>query len=118
LKPGDTAPDFAVDAALGGKEFKFSLAEALKKGPGSLLLSQIIHERLHGRSLIPGSRARSFGWATWNGKNASRICAYRRSARPRRECCGGMDTIDNFRARYGERAPICDAPGDYVQVRY
>jgi len=33
LKPGDAAPDFTVDAALGGEEFKFSLAEALKKGP-------------------------------------------------------------------------------------
>ena len=33
LKPGHAAPDFTVDAALGGKEFKFSLAEALKKGP-------------------------------------------------------------------------------------
>ena len=33
LKMGDAAPDFTVDAALGGKEFKFSLAEALKKGP-------------------------------------------------------------------------------------
>ena len=33
LKPGEAAPDFTVDAALGGKEFKFSLAEALKKGP-------------------------------------------------------------------------------------
>ncbi len=33
LKPGDTAPDFTVQAAKGGKEFKFSLAEALKKGP-------------------------------------------------------------------------------------
>ncbi|MGQ0444172.1 MAG: peroxiredoxin, partial [Beijerinckiaceae bacterium] len=33
LKPGDAAPDFTVDAALGGKELKFSLAEALKKGP-------------------------------------------------------------------------------------
>ncbi len=33
LKPGDAAPDFTIDAALGGKEFKFSRAEALKKGP-------------------------------------------------------------------------------------
>ena len=33
LKPGDPAPDFTVDAAQGGKDFKFSLAEALKKGP-------------------------------------------------------------------------------------
>jgi thioredoxin-dependent peroxiredoxin len=33
LKPGEAAPDFTVDAALGGKEFKFSLAEALKRGP-------------------------------------------------------------------------------------
>ena len=58
LKPGDVAPDFTVDAALGGKEFTFSLAEALKKGPVVLyfypksftrLLSQIIHERLHCR---------------------------------------------------------------------
>jgi peroxiredoxin Q/BCP len=33
LKPGDAAPDFTVEAALGGKEFTFSLTEALKKGP-------------------------------------------------------------------------------------
>jgi thioredoxin-dependent peroxiredoxin len=33
LKPGDPAPDFTVQAAQGGKEFTFSLAEALKKGP-------------------------------------------------------------------------------------
>lgn len=33
LKPGDAAPDFTVEAAQGGKEFQFSLADALKKGP-------------------------------------------------------------------------------------
>ena len=33
LKPGDAAPNFTVEAALAGKEFTFSLAEALKKGP-------------------------------------------------------------------------------------
>jgi thioredoxin-dependent peroxiredoxin len=33
LKPGDKAPDFTARASLGGKEFDFSLAEALKKGP-------------------------------------------------------------------------------------
>jgi thioredoxin-dependent peroxiredoxin len=33
LKPGDAAPDFSTAAAIGGKEFQFSLAESLKKGP-------------------------------------------------------------------------------------
>jgi peroxiredoxin len=33
LAVGASAPDFTTDAALGGKEFKFSLAQALKKGP-------------------------------------------------------------------------------------
>jgi peroxiredoxin len=33
LKPGDAAPDFTVQAAKGGREFTFSLAEALKNGP-------------------------------------------------------------------------------------
>jgi len=33
LKPGDRAPDFTAQAALGGKEFTFALADALKKGP-------------------------------------------------------------------------------------
>jgi len=33
MKPGMTAPDFTVAAAQGGKEFKFALKEALKKGP-------------------------------------------------------------------------------------
>lgn len=33
LKAGDPAPNFSTQAALGGKEFTFSLADALKKGP-------------------------------------------------------------------------------------
>ena len=33
LKPGAAAPDFTLPATLGGKEFTFHLAEALKKGP-------------------------------------------------------------------------------------
>src|ERR1700735_5104951 len=33
LKPGDVAPDFTAQAAVGGQEFAFSLADSLKKGP-------------------------------------------------------------------------------------
>jgi thioredoxin-dependent peroxiredoxin len=33
LKVGDAAPDFAAKASLAGKEFNFSLKDALKKGP-------------------------------------------------------------------------------------
>jgi thioredoxin-dependent peroxiredoxin len=33
LKPGDKAPDFSTEAALGGKAFQFSLADALARGP-------------------------------------------------------------------------------------
>lgn len=33
LKPGAAAPDFVAPASLGGKEFSYSLADALKKGP-------------------------------------------------------------------------------------
>jgi peroxiredoxin Q/BCP len=33
LTIGDVAPDFSVPAALGGKEFRFSLSDALKHGP-------------------------------------------------------------------------------------
>ena len=33
LKQGDTAPDFKTEASLAGKEFTFSLRDALKKGP-------------------------------------------------------------------------------------
>ncbi|HXW64063.1 MAG TPA: redoxin domain-containing protein, partial [Burkholderiaceae bacterium] len=33
LAVGAPAPDFTAQAALGGKTFTFSLAEALKKGP-------------------------------------------------------------------------------------
>lgn len=33
LQVGTKAPDFTAKAALGGKEFTFSLADALKKGP-------------------------------------------------------------------------------------
>src|SRR5450631_3135301 len=33
LKVGEKAPDFAARASLAGKEFNFSLPDALKKGP-------------------------------------------------------------------------------------
>lgn len=33
LKPSDKAPDFSAKASLAGKEFNFSLKDALKKGP-------------------------------------------------------------------------------------
>ena len=33
LKVGEKAPDFSAQASLGGKQFNFSLAEALKQGP-------------------------------------------------------------------------------------
>lgn len=33
LKDGDKAPDFTAHASLAGKEFHFSLSDALKKGP-------------------------------------------------------------------------------------
>lgn len=33
LKQGDAAPDFKAPASLAGKEFQFSLQDALKKGP-------------------------------------------------------------------------------------
>jgi thioredoxin-dependent peroxiredoxin len=33
LAPGARAPDFTLQASMGGKEFTFSLADALKKGP-------------------------------------------------------------------------------------
>ncbi len=33
MKPGASAPDFTIEAAQGGKEFTFSLKDALKKGP-------------------------------------------------------------------------------------
>jgi peroxiredoxin len=33
LKQGEKAPDFSAQASLAGKEFKFSLKDALKKGP-------------------------------------------------------------------------------------
>ncbi|HET9132455.1 MAG TPA: peroxiredoxin, partial [Terriglobia bacterium] len=33
LKTGDRAPDFAAPASLAGKEFHFSLRNAMKKGP-------------------------------------------------------------------------------------
>ena len=33
LKDGDKAPDFTAQASLAGKEFNYSLAEALKQGP-------------------------------------------------------------------------------------
>jgi len=33
LKVGDTAPDFTASGSLAGKDFKFNLKDALKKGP-------------------------------------------------------------------------------------
>lgn len=43
LKPGDAAPDFTAKAAVGGDEFTFSLASALKKGPVVLYFFPAAH---------------------------------------------------------------------------
>ena len=39
LKAGTSAPDFSTQASVAGKDFKFSLAEALKKGPVVVVIS-------------------------------------------------------------------------------
>jgi peroxiredoxin Q/BCP len=50
LAPGAKAPDFTTQATLAGKPFTFSLAEALKQGPGgAVFLSGGLHARMHGR---------------------------------------------------------------------
>ena len=50
LKPGDAAPDFTVDAALRRQVVQILPRRSIEKRTGgSLLLSKILHERLHGR---------------------------------------------------------------------
>lgn len=43
LKPGDTAPLFTTDAAVGGKQMPLVLADALKKGPVVLYFFPAAH---------------------------------------------------------------------------
>ena len=42
LKQGDSAPDFKTQASLAGKEFTFSLHDALKKGPVVVYLPRLL----------------------------------------------------------------------------
>jgi peroxiredoxin len=60
MKPGDAAPDFTVQAAVGGKTFTFSLADALKKGPVVLYF--------YPKSFTPGCTAEAHEFAE-NAKN-------------------------------------------------
>jgi peroxiredoxin len=60
MKPGDAAPDFTLQAAVGGKTFTFSLAEALKKGPVVLYF--------YPKSFTPGCTAEAHDFAE-NAKN-------------------------------------------------
>ncbi len=55
LKAGDKAPDFTAQAAVGGKEFTFSLAEALKRGPVVLYF--------YPKSFTPGCTAEAHEFA-------------------------------------------------------
>jgi len=51
LPDGTKAPDFSTDASLAGKSFKFSLADALKKGRWcSISTPARLYAGLHGRS--------------------------------------------------------------------
>ncbi len=57
LKVGDTAPDFTARASLGGKEFDFSLKDALKKGPAWSISIQCLYRRLRpGSPYLRGKR--------------------------------------------------------------
>ncbi len=55
LKVGDHAPDFTAEAAVGGKEFTFSLADALNKGPVVLYF--------YPKSFTPGCTAEAHDFA-------------------------------------------------------
>ncbi len=65
LAVGAKAPDFAVKAAQAGKEFDFSLADALKKGPVVLyFFPAAFTPRMHrgGRTNSPRRRTASRRW--------------------------------------------------------
>jgi len=53
LKQGDTAPDFKTEASLAGKEFTFSLRDALKKGPVVVYFYPSAHFPRHVFSVWP-----------------------------------------------------------------
>jgi peroxiredoxin len=55
MQPGEAAPDFTVQAAVGGKTFVFSLADALKKGPVVLFF--------YPKSFTPGCTAEAHEFA-------------------------------------------------------
>ena len=49
LDVGDTAPNFTVPAALGGKSFQYNLAEALAKGPVVLYFFPAVPDTMFGQ---------------------------------------------------------------------
>lgn len=55
MQPGETAPDFSTQAAVGGKVFSFSLADALKNGPVVLYF--------YPKSFTPGCTAEAHDFA-------------------------------------------------------
>ena len=66
MQPGDAAPDFSAPAALGGKTFTFSLADALKKGPVVLYF--------YPKSFTPGCTAEANAFAE-NAENFAKAGA-------------------------------------------
>lgn len=66
MQPGDAAPDFSTQAAVGGKVFTFSLAEALKKGPVVLYF--------YPKSFTPGCTAEAHDFAD-NAENFAKAGA-------------------------------------------
>jgi peroxiredoxin len=133
LSVGAKAPDFTTQAALGGKEFTFSLAEALKKGPVVLYFfpaaftpgcTQEAHDFAEATDKFAALGATVIGVTAGN---ANRVTAFSSiecrnkfavAADPDQKVIKAYDAVLKRKPEWSDRTSYVIAPDDTILLAY
>jgi peroxiredoxin Q/BCP len=133
LTVGAKAPDFTTQAALAGKEFKFSLAEALKKGPVVLYFfpaaftsgcTQEAHEFAEATDQFTALGATVIGVTAGNANRVTEFSSvecrnkFAVAADPDQKVIKAYDAVLKQKPEYSDRTSYVIAPDGSILMAY
>jgi peroxiredoxin Q/BCP len=133
LSVGAKAPDFTTQAALGGKEFTFSLAEALKKGPVVLYFfpaaftpgcTQEAHAFAEATDQFAALGATVIGVTSGNANRVTEFSSvecrnkFAVAADPNQKVIKAYDAVLHLKPEYSDRTSYVIAPDGTILLTY
>jgi thioredoxin-dependent peroxiredoxin len=133
LTVGAKAPDFTTQAALGGKEFTFSLADALKKGPVVLYFfpaaftpgcTQEAHQFAEASDKFAALGATVIGVTAGNANRVTEFSSvecrnkFAVAADPQEKIIKSYDAMLKQKPEWADRTSYVIAPDDTILMEY